>query len=286
MRDRRLTARNLISNLGGTRIETSSEDDDKKVVDVGEVDIVLQISDIHLGYEHSNVDAFHTFITEKVPEIDPDLLVVSGDLFEFWRSSIENVFIDHQQEIFELFSIAEGDTDVIVLAGNHDYRFITSDGPVEVADHVLFQSDGREFRVIHGQEYDAKNANNYTNEAMCLTSEDTGQIMSDIWDLWTGIVPFNVWINRIEVGMPGTASPAGQVQHLNDPEALTKEESANRLNIIKTAVEQDNEEYVLYGHTHSAGKYAESVNAGSFTGGNNYYVVVDNGDVELNQYQA
>lgn len=286
MRERKLTARKLISNLTGPYVETSSDDDDKDVVDVGEVDTVLQISDIHLGYEWSNVDAFYTFITEEVPDIDPDLLVVSGDLFEFWRSSIENVFIDHQREIFELFSLADDSTDVIVLAGNHDYRFITSDEPVEVADHVLFQSGGREFRVLHGHEYDPKNANNYTNEALCLTSEDTGQIMSDIWDLWTGIVPFNALINRVEFGMPGSVSPAGQIQHLNDPEALTKEESASRLNIIETAVEEDNEEFVLYGHTHNPTKSTQSVNAGSFTGGRNNYVVVSEGDVELNKYQA
>lgn len=282
----RTSAPNFIGNITGPYTKGIIDERGQQVSTVGEVSTAVQVSDVHLGYQYSNADDFLDFLESELENIDPDLLVLSGDILEFWRSSIQNVFTQYSKHISSIYSLAETDTEVKIIAGNHDYRLIESDSPIEVVDAVRFTSGNTKFKSIHGQRYDPKNANNRTNEALCLTSEDVGELMSDIYGLWSDGLATGVFQNRVEFGLPGVTFPAGQLQHLNNPESLNETESVNRLELIENTIERVNDRHVIYGHTHRPKGLEESTNVGSFTSDTNSYAIVKSGDVSLRTYEA
>jgi UDP-2,3-diacylglucosamine pyrophosphatase LpxH len=257
------------------------------VKDFGEFERVVHISDIHLGYEYSKSKVLSQFLDEKLPEINPDGLLITGDIFDFWRSSIEESIVNHNKHTSKLLEINDrDDIDVMVIPGNHDYR-IKSLNRIPVYDEIVFINGDTKFRGLHGHQYDTKNYNDFINEALCLTSSDAGDSLSRLWQLYKYITP-SVGPSRDQLGLPEVISPAGQLEHLNDPDTLAKPSSTNRLEQIENLVEARNDEFVLYGHTHVEMLSDKSANAGSFTAVKDEvpYIIIDNGDVSLNEYQG
>lgn len=285
MTKRTYTPTEVISNLGGTLTQTRLNNESiREVTTLSEVNKAVHVSDIHLGHEsHHNPRKFADFMSNVVSKINPDLLIVAGDFLEFWRSSIESVLTNYREQISTLLSLLDT-TQVALIAGNHDYRLIDLQADIIVTEGVRFKSGDTMFKSIHGHNYDAKNSNNYSNEGLCLTSDETGAAMDKYWDAITGVLPFKLSFNRATLGAPNTATPFGPVQHLSDPDVLARESQSRRRNTIRRAVEADNEEYVLYGHTHSPYVGEDSANSGSFTSNSLTYLVVDDGDVELREY--
>jgi len=285
MRDRTYSPTEVITNLGGTVTQTTLENDSiREVITLSNVDKIVQVCDIHLGHEDvHNPSEFSDFIRNEVPRINPDLLIISGDFLEFWRSSIETVLTKYRAEISDVLSLMDS-TKIALIPGNHDYRVLKLEADILIAEGVRFKSGDQMFKCIHGQNYDPKNSNNYTNEGLCLTSDETGNAMDKFSDAISGLLFTDATYNRVEYGLPGTVTPFGPIQHLSNPDVLTQESQSRRLRRIEEAVELDNEEYVLFGHTHSEYVSEDSANAGSFTGDELTYIVVEDGQVELKQH--
>lgn len=292
MKERAYTPTEVISNLGGTAVETSLDREGiREVTTLSGVDKVVQVSDVHLGHEPDlanfqgihNPFKFQDFINNTVRRINPDLFIISGDFLEFWRSSIETVMTRFTDQITDVLALLDS-MEVALIAGNHDYRLVKLESDLIVSEAIKFKSGSRDFKIIHGHNYDPRNSNNYTNESLCLTSRETGSAASKYWDVIKEILPSDFSYNRFRYGFPETVTPLGPIEHLANPDVLSDPQHSKRERLIRNSIEADNEEYTLYGHTHSEHVGDESANAGSFTSDKLTYIVVDDGEVELREY--
>lgn len=281
----RYTPGELASNLGGSITEARINDESiRELTVLSNVDKALIVGDVHLGYDDvHNPEKFSKFINQEVRKVDPDLFIINGDFLEFWRSSIETVLTEYREQVSDVLSLVD-QRDVALIAGNHDYRVYRIESGILVSEGIKFQNGDKQFKVIHGHNYDPRNSNNYTNEGLCLTSSETGDAADKWWDVVTDILPFTVTTNRSRFGLPDSASPFGPVQHLSDPEILSKPSQSQRAETIKKAIKADNEAYTIYGHTHMPFVGDEVANAGSFTSDELTYIVVEDGEVDLRRF--
>ena len=99
---------------------------------------VAHLADIHLGYRAYNrvtrqginvreADIFNAFrqSLDKVIEIQPDLIVIAGDLFHVVRPS--NLCIEHTFKAFAKLR-AETKAPIVMIGGNHDSPRSTDTG--------------------------------------------------------------------------------------------------------------------------------------------------------------
>lgn len=238
--------------------------------------VVLVVSDTHIGTEESNEDQFLSFLRETVRSENPDLLILNGDIVDFWRNGIEPAMAE-TADIFE----AIGDIEQRVqIAGNHDWRFREADiQPWDVVERFKFSSGDKEFLAIHGHQYDPANANWLTNNRLCLTSDRQARAIDNLYDTLvgqTGLVATRAARGPL-IFHPGVTTLA----HLNNPNILSTPEGASRAERIQRRAEGINDEYVIMGHTHIPRVDEDSANAGSWTRDENHYLKIVEGEVEL-----
>ena len=59
--------------------------------------LILAVSDVHLGYQESNRRDFLSFLKEVCKPLGPDdHLVLLGDILDFWRRNNVTVAIENQ----------------------------------------------------------------------------------------------------------------------------------------------------------------------------------------------
>lgn len=117
-------------------------------------------SDVHLGFENTNYDAFHEFLdyVENNKSII-DKFILNGDIIEMWRISYDgikadNVYNDafvHLQETTH--ELANNGVETIYCLGNHDFyadKIINDD--LSVTYKHSYTYDG--ILIKHGWEYD------------------------------------------------------------------------------------------------------------------------------------
>jgi UDP-2,3-diacylglucosamine pyrophosphatase LpxH len=78
---------------------------------------IILISDVHLGQSVSNRDAFLRFVN-WLAENPPKMLIILGDLLDFWRRSNAEVLLENKDILDRLFGIR---TEIVYVIGNHDY---------------------------------------------------------------------------------------------------------------------------------------------------------------------
>ena len=90
----------------------------------GAQSMIIVASDVHLGYDKCNYEAFTSFLN-KCNSSGIDHLVLLGDLLDFWRRNNAEIIMDEKYaEIFNLLdNLAIKDIHFIV--GNHDYHMLS-----------------------------------------------------------------------------------------------------------------------------------------------------------------
>lgn len=111
----------------------------------------LFLSDLHLGARASRPDRILRFLQEN----EADTLYLVGDIVDNWHPLAGNWGAGHHGVIQEILSIAQSDTRVIYIPGNHDAFFRqyagTTFGGIEVLREARHQAaDGRTYLVTHG----------------------------------------------------------------------------------------------------------------------------------------
>lgn len=248
----------------------------------------LVVSDVHIGWEESNRDEFHDFLTTEVPSQSPDALIFAGDIFEFWRRSIGTVFTNHNDIVNAIEELSESDIDIVALYGNHDAVLkntndeepVVSEYPWQWENFIRFESDGDEFVALHGHQYDERNRNEFMNEAFCNMDDTVGYHASEVWQEFVtnrpwakGLFPPFDYFNRRNLG---------PLTHMANPDVMIDE--PDRRERIRNSVENTFDEYAIYGHTHVPYYGSESSNCGSWTGSENTYIRVLRGNVTLQTY--
>lgn len=184
---------------------------------------VIVASDSHLGAPKANESEFLKFVTEDVPARDPDALILNGDILEFWTRGMTSACLDFNDFTTHLEELDSQGIDVVLTAGNHDRRLIdvgrddydaaTLDSPWSIANEFHFESGGREFVAVHGDEGDPLQ-NPTTSELLCLGSDDFGKA---IWDFYSAKDDIGSADSKFigETGTVSVSADEGEWQYVN-----------------------------------------------------------------------
>ncbi|WP_138431663.1 UDP-2,3-diacylglucosamine diphosphatase [Fodinibius saliphilus] len=117
------------------------------------VDIVV-LSDLHLG----TVGCHAIELTQYLNSIEPQTLVLNGDIFDIWNFKKYYWPESHMQVVKCFLSLMANGTDIYYLTGNHDevIRKITSLqlGPLFVKDKLVLDLNGEKCWIFHGDIFD------------------------------------------------------------------------------------------------------------------------------------
>lgn len=255
------------------------------------------VSDTHLGWEESNKEEFKRFLETEANSLDK--FIMAGDFFEFWRRGIEPAMAENGDILSRLNEMHDSGTEVVYVAGNHDWRFITSDiapEPWTIEEEHVFGSGEREFRVVHGHQYDPANSNDFTNRRLCLSTDSTGGALARGYRRGTILFPVFDRIARVRhifselsirafgeavVGRPSLRTFAT----LSNPNIIAEQEPERAERITRRA-KADSERFVIFGHTHVPDIDEEHANCGAWTLEENSFVTVRNGEPNLETFRG
>ncbi|TCO10561.1 UDP-2,3-diacylglucosamine diphosphatase [Natronoflexus pectinivorans] len=112
------------------------------------------ISDAHLGTYGSKAEQLHAYLKT----IQPETLVLNGDIIDAWRFSPSYFPTSHLKVIRYFFKLAEEGTKIIFIPGNHDEiarRFTGIDfGRLKIDNKVVLNLDGKSTWIFHGDVFD------------------------------------------------------------------------------------------------------------------------------------
>jgi UDP-2,3-diacylglucosamine pyrophosphatase LpxH len=115
---------------------------------------LVVLSDVHLATYGSKAKQLNRYLKS----IQPETLVLNGDLFDFWQFSKNYFPAEHMKVRKTLFSLAAKGTKVYYVTGNHDElmrRFTgTSMGNIHIVDKILLNLDGKKAWIFHGDVFD------------------------------------------------------------------------------------------------------------------------------------
>lgn len=185
--------------------------------------MILVVSDVHLGFEDCNRDAFSRFLDEFQDE-EIEHLVLLGDILDFWRRNNAEI-IQENNDILSKLNNLKADK-IHYIAGNHDYYILdllkrnytlnldkeyNIDDKVTVSKSLRLKSgaDEKSFYFIHGYELEfirwevqasLETYENICNE-MCYNGNLIGKAESEIWDLPKEIGKF---FNLLKTKLPSS----------------------------------------------------------------------------------
>lgn len=116
---------------------------------------VVVISDLHLGTDQSMVGDLRRYLDE----IQPQTLVLNGDIFDMTHHNPRSWRDDHYQVISRILELAAGGCEVIYVTGNHDYLLrkysVLQLGGIRLVDEWQIERDGKRYLITHGDCFDS-----------------------------------------------------------------------------------------------------------------------------------
>jgi len=262
--------------------------------------MILVVSDVHLGYEKCNCDAFLNLL-EKFQDTKIDHLVLLGDILDLWRRNNAELVKENNEILYKLNNL---NADKIhYIAGNHDYyildlnkRYYTIDSDkkynigsnVTVSKSLRLEDGGESFFFIHGYELEAllwefpgsiEMYEKFNNE-MCYNKDTVGEFLSKIW----GAIGFLTKKHRFMRTMTNGPLERENIDKLDE---FATYSGKNFLLGMKP------HENLIFGHTHRPfiKKDRKVANTGSWVDElpdkekQNSYVEIKNGEMELKYFK-
>lgn len=166
-----------------------------QVVAAQDAEHYVVASDFHWGSPFASQSKSVQFIQEEVPSLDPDVLVLAGDIYEQWWRGMVSSALDIGRASAQLEQLQENGTDVVLVAGNHD-RWMLRVGedaseeiapgePWEISEEFYFESGGTEFVAVHGDEGDDLQRNPLS-EWLCRQTDEFGTFLLSLLRLISG----------------------------------------------------------------------------------------------------
>lgn len=116
---------------------------------------VAVISDLHLG----TFGCQAVSIVQYLRSIQPEILILNGDIIDIWQFSKHYFPATHMQVIQEIFRLITEGTRVYYITGNHDEKLRKfSDlnmGNLTLTDKLVLDIDGKKTWIFHGDVFDA-----------------------------------------------------------------------------------------------------------------------------------
>lgn len=156
------------------------------------------MSDVHLGYEHSDAKAFEDFVDQLLLD-KPDRLILLGDIFDFWRRSDVDLLLESPTpDIIERLL----QFNLVYVRGNHDYSMLKlsnrfpQDPVFQVQTSAILRNQSSRFVMLHGYELEVFvslesigiDAYEAFAEAMCHAGQTGGTIASDFYAAYSWVI--------------------------------------------------------------------------------------------------
>jgi UDP-2,3-diacylglucosamine pyrophosphatase LpxH len=123
-------------------------------MDKRKVEVVV-ISDLHLGTYGCHAKEIVTYLKS----IQPNVLVLNGDIIDVWQFNKRYFPVAHMQVIKEIMHLLSNGTRVIYITGNHDevlrrYSDLQM-GNFQLVDKLVMEINGKMTWIFHGDVFDA-----------------------------------------------------------------------------------------------------------------------------------
>jgi len=143
--------------------------------------MIIAVSDLHLGSEMCNEEAFMRFLQDPMWSDDVEL-VLCGDTFDFWRGSITDVLIKSSDVICELQCMYdELGVGITFIAGNHDWLLRKVHHPdFKFRTFHQIKDISTKYTFIHGWESDPVQKRELF-DALCYTDNRGGAFIDRAW---------------------------------------------------------------------------------------------------------
>jgi len=231
---------------------------------------VVSISDTHLGSLEGQSGRVREFIETKIQDISPDKFIVAGDMFDLWVGNPRELISESAGIVNAVMSL---DSDIVLIGGNHDWALVNQLNdvlPFEVYAEHTFQSGNRDFRVMHGHQFDL--LSKHVRNTRLSTKNTT--VMGELYQA------------QMHYGVGALSKGIRRLQNSSFHDKLSRVERRAR---------KYSDEYLIFGHTHTPAMNNDFVNSGDWTeldGALNddasepdeKYVYINNGEVELRDY--
>ena len=148
------------------------------------LDVVI-LSDIHLGTYGCKAKELLNYLRS----IQPDLLILNGDIIDGWQFSKSFFPTLHMQVIRELMKFITLGTRVVYITGNHDEmmrKYTDLDiGQLTLTDKIVLEIDKKMTWIFHGDVFDN-------------TTQGSARIIAKLGSNGYGLlILFNRFVNRL-----------------------------------------------------------------------------------------
>lgn len=252
----------------------------------------IAVSDIHLGWGIEEGEAFRDFLDE-IPDWNLDYLVLIGDIFELWRRDLVGAVLENSDIVSKLIALNK-ETEVILIAGNHDWHFMEMGhpedypAPFKFKDYFTIRMDGFFYSFQHGHHYDPLCKNDRQNKRMCHSNDEQGDMMSEIWDTMGG-ASFQTFSRPLKSGVDPSRPyiPIHMISllaYVERPGVPSRVPSV--LEIVRENAKRDRRanEYLVHGHTHVAHIEDMYCDTGCWVEGYTDYLLIEDDVVSLEVY--
>ncbi len=226
----------------------------------------IVVSDVHIGYEHSDTVAFENFVDTLLAE-KPDKLILLGDIFDFWRRSDADLLKKNRSIVEKLLQLP-----VLYVHGNHDYSMLKLSGKFpeqpafEVKTSLTLRNQNSRFVLRHGYDLEVFtsmeivgiDAYEAFSEAMCHAGQVGGTIASWVW-AFVELVKGKISADTRKLLTDTASKPAEERPTLQEIEVFAREPT---LRAIPFGLQPS--DVLIFGHTHRPFKDELAANTGSW----------------------
>jgi UDP-2,3-diacylglucosamine pyrophosphatase LpxH len=149
--------------------------------------VIVATSDQHLGSDTSNKPSFEKFLDQIRADSTVTDFVLLGDVVDMWRRDASGVFLENRTT-FDLIASLTENVKVHYVYGNHDYhlRYLQDHSyPFKFKDRLTLSEDGRNYRFVHGYQFDSLQLDKVSDVLCRVMSDDLGDIESVVWAMLT-----------------------------------------------------------------------------------------------------
>jgi UDP-2,3-diacylglucosamine pyrophosphatase LpxH len=219
----------------------------------------IVVSDIHLGSQSCDKEAFHDFLDSLRNDKDLTDLVVLGDFVDMWRRDASGVFLENM-DTMQLLKDLGKNVRLHFVAGNHDYHLLRLRNraphyqyPFEFQQSLELQDGEHTYRFIHGYEFEYGKE----HELMKIVMETLCHIMSDSEgtqenELWTSVLRILSDLNfsALTKSLEGDSVKIKAKSLMNGPEVRLKDKLEETEKKAHAAHSGKEGEILIFGHTH------------------------------------
>ncbi len=116
---------------------------------------IVVVADAHIRKDNKTYRDLMVFL-EKVEASSPDLLLLMGDIFDFYCDSIKNI-TPEIEKVIERLSLLGKKFPVVFIEGNHEFGGRIPEVDIFRRGFVLITSRGKKFYFTHGDELSSFN---------------------------------------------------------------------------------------------------------------------------------